>query len=150
HTSPSGEQLLGAPDTVVVHFYASTYLIEGMDVHYRADIHLRWAFTSKETPPAEVVFSTWAPAHELESAHRTCLALQYPDFDYLPGPSISVPQLMDEFDLVRDLKPTGWSSSMKDNLDRYKEIAVLARAELIDDVPEMPSSSINRASNVNA
>jgi hypothetical protein len=135
-TSPTGERLQSAPKSMIAHFGAATYLIDGLDVLYRADIHLRWTFTSSIPPPVEVLpqDTKTQRADKLESAHRACLALQYPDFDYLPGQPIGPPLPIDAFDLVPDLGPMNWDDKAKKDPERYAEIAALAHAELINDV----------------
>jgi hypothetical protein len=144
-TTMTGEKLQEAPDKLTAHFVAATYLVSGMDVLYRADIHLTWTFTkataqSGTRPPVSVLGKPQGKVvSELDAAHRARLAYQWPDFDYLPG-AIGLPALEDAFELVSNLG--SGSSDKQTNVDKVAEVATLARAELIDAVPETPSSSL--------
>src|SRR5687768_5226344 len=138
-----------APDRVVSHFHASTYLIRGMDALYRVEIDVTWDFTReniKKTVPAKITAKKVA-AGSMDPAHRGRLLTQYPDVDYLPGAALAAPRMMDDFDPVHDLAPAGsiqekdWKS--KTDLERYEDIAGLAHAEWIDDVSGMSAITIN-------
>jgi hypothetical protein len=128
------------PTRVVAGFHASTYLIRGMDVLYRAKIKLTWEFTSSSIPPVKVE-ATGGPAKEIEPAQRACLAIQRPEVDYLPGPPIGAPQPPDDFDPVPDLPANDWDT--KTIIQRYEDIAALAHAEMVRDVTGMSAQSIN-------
>ena len=139
----------GDPGHVISHFHASTYLIRGMDVLYRAEIDVSWDFTKdtlNTSPPAQVTAKK-AAAGAIDPAHRARLLAQYPQVDYLPGPVIAAPQPAQEFDPVTDLAPAGsiqekdWGN--KTDLDRYEDIARLAHAEWIDDVTGISALGIN-------
>jgi hypothetical protein len=145
-----------APDRVVSHFHASTYLIRGMDVLYRVEIDVAWEFTSeniKKKVPGKITAKKNA-AVSMDPAHRARLLAQYPDVDYLPGAPLAAPRIMDEFDPVPDLAPAGaiqekdWKS--KTDLDRYEDIAALAHAEWIDDVSGMSAMTINNVGKTGA
>lgn len=128
------------PSRVIADFHASTYLVRGMDVLYRAEIRLTWEFTSASTPPVKVEAKA-ALAKEIESAQRAGLAIQRPEVDYLPGPPIGAPQPADDFDAVPDLPANKWDN--KTNIQRYEDIAALAHAEMVRDVTGMSAQSIN-------
>jgi hypothetical protein len=125
--------LVPAPDKLVAHFRAATYLIHELDVLYRADIQLTWEFTkgSSAASPIKPFEGAGKAVHELEPEHRACLMRQHPDIDYLPGKLIGPPQKAYQFDAVPDLAPSGWDT--KNDLERYVDIAELAHAEWIVD-----------------
>jgi hypothetical protein len=132
---------------VVSHFHATTYLIRGMDVLYRADIDLLWTFTDPTKEPTLKVTAKGGKATQIESSQRARLVAQYPNVDYLPGPPIAAPEPMEQFEPVSDLFPTGtiqekdWAS--KNDMQKYADIAAIAHAEWIRDVTGMSESTIN-------
>lgn len=120
------------PDSVVSRFHAVTYLIDGMDVLYRAEIEYEWNFTSAREPPLDFIMSGSAKNAGLDPQHRARLALQFPDLDYLPGPPIPAPLPKEEFEPVLELEPAGWDT--KTRPEQYADVAKLAGADWIESV----------------
>jgi hypothetical protein len=145
------------PAKVVSHFHAATYLVNGMDVLYRGDTDLTWIFTADDfkkgaAPVRPVAAAHGAPANQIEAAQRTRLLIQYPDLDYLAGPTAAPPDEIETFDPVETLSPTGsmsdadWADHTKiGDMKRFADIAPVAVANLIDDVTGMSEGSINNA-----
>lgn len=143
--TPTGERLNGTPESVVAHFRAKTYLVDGMDVLCRADIRLKWRFQNTGGPPNfAVIESSITKTSVLEPDHRLALVRQFPAFDFLPG-NFGVPRPAAPFDLIT---PTGPASERFDdkveNYDRFKAVAAVAHAELIGDVIAPPGTSIGK------
>ncbi len=131
------------PAKCISKFHAAAYLIKDMEVLYRADVELVWTITDKRVGPAGWIAYA-RPASELDAAHRAALAMQFPKFDYFPGPPIGAPVPRDNYDPVSVLDPlvTGWVLGRKP-LERYETAAVIAKANLIEDVVDEPKIKIN-------
>jgi hypothetical protein len=142
------------PAKVVSRFHAATYLVNGMDVLYRGDTDLTWTFTKDDVKKGvrPVAAAHGAPATQIEAAQRTRLLIQYPDLDYLTGPTAAPPDEIETFDPVETLSPTGsmsdadWADHTKiADMKRFADIAPVAVANLIDDVTGMSEGTINNA-----
>ena len=143
--SPSGEKLTAAPKHVVEHFRAATYLVNGLDVLYRANIHFIWDFTSSTEPAAVLDPSdkpSWALVGKLDAAHRAVLQTQYPLTDYLPGDRLGPPVPFDAFEPVPALDEVEYGKAT-DNGARYRVIADLASARMVPAVVIEPTLAIN-------
>ena len=131
-----GEVLAKPPRRIVDHFRAATYLVQGINVLYRADIHLVWEFTSV-SPPAPKLSTKdpprWSIVDKLDPQHRAVLERYYPEADYLPGDLMSAPVPLDEFEPIPDLQEAGWASAAN-HMARLSHVAELARARLIPSV----------------
>ena len=145
--TPTGEKLDQRPKSVVDHFRAKTYLVDGMDVLCRADIRLKWRF--RDSNPEGAIFavleSKLTKTKTLDPDHRLALGRQFPTFDYFPG-DFGVPRPAASFSLISLVEPasTLFDSNVKD-LDRLKQVATQAHAELIDHVVKpSPSSPIGQ------
>jgi hypothetical protein len=145
----SGEVLDHPPKRAIEHFAAATYLIQGMNVLYRADIHLTWEFTGV-TPADPALASgdppTWGIVDELAPAHRAALARHYPEVDYLPGDLMPAPELPDDFDPIPELNDAGWAGTMTP-LARVSQVADLVNARLAPCVTGTGETSIRSLSN---
>ena len=90
-------------------FHAAAYLIKDLEVLYRADIEMVWTIKKQRIGPAGWIASGRV-ANQLDAGHRAALALQFPKFDYLPGPLIEPPVPRDQFEplWLQDPLLTGW------------------------------------------
>jgi hypothetical protein len=133
------------PSEVKSLFRAATYLVRGREVFCVARIEMDWLIENKSKKAVakllrqEVKLST---ATELAAAHRAALARQYPQSDYFPGPPIEPPVPDDPFEPVSAKDPllSSWPAGQApiDNAvreKRYQAAAQIARAQLIEDVP---------------
>jgi hypothetical protein len=126
------------PDKCISTFHAATYLIKDIKVLYRADVELHWTIRKQKVGPAGWI-AYGRVANQFDAAHRAALALQFPAFDYLPGPLIEAPVPRDEFDPVSLVDPliTGWAPG-RTPLQRYETAAAIGKANLIEDVEDDP------------
>jgi hypothetical protein len=121
------------PEKLIATFHAETYLVGGMEVFYRAKIDITWEIGKDlKEPPA---------APKMDGAQRACLAIQYPAADFLPGPPIGAPLPADPFDPIGDLALADWPKH-KNDLERFEDVAKVARAKLIWDVRAIGSNTI--------
>lgn len=124
------------PTNCVSTFHAETYLVWRRKVLYRADLELSWKIPAK----GKVEKPVWkAPVGsktaQVRAGPRGALALQFPGWDYFPGPRIDEPVPMDDLEPL-DLVEVRASAWPKAPLDRLKEAAKLAEANLIVDVDD--------------
>ena len=147
-TSHLGEALTKPPRRIVDHFRAATYLIEGMDVLYRADIHLTWEFTSVTAPAPKLSTKDpprWSIVDTLDPEHRAVLERYYPEVDYLPGDLMTAPMPLDEFEAIPELLDADWATG-SNHKARLSQVAELARARLVPSVLETGEASIRALS----
>ena len=140
------------PSRVVSHFHAATYLVQGTKIVYKADVDLTWDFSDAKHSTLKSA-ATGGPVKQLDAAHRTKLAAQFPDFAKLPGQAVNAPRHEPSFDIVRDLTPSGSLSedewAKRSTAEKFADIARLADAyNLIDAVTGTTESSINLAGSV--
>jgi hypothetical protein len=70
---------------VVSRAHFTTYLVRDMDVLYKVELDVEWAFTRKgTTPPRKQGVKAAGPASALDPEQRKRLIAQYPTFDYFP------------------------------------------------------------------
>ena len=124
------------PTKCVSTFHAETYLVRGRQVVYRADLELSWDIPAKR----KVDKPAWTKpvvqkVTEIRAGPRSALALQFPAWDYFPGPRIGDPVPMDDLEplSMAKVKASTWP---KAPLDVLKEAAKLTDANLIVDVDD--------------
>jgi hypothetical protein len=123
-------------------FHAAAYLLKDMEVLFRADASLKWTVTEKTVTPAIMTLKGQV-ASRLEAGHRAALALQFPQFDYLPGDLIGAPVPTDPFETVSllDLVGNPWPKNSP-SLERYRAAASIVKVNLIEDVSDGPPLEI--------
>jgi hypothetical protein len=143
------EHLFDLPDPptrIRSKFRAAAYLVRNMDVLYRADIALDWDIERKAGKVIATLVDEKVKGRltdKLDAEHRAALALQFPQFDYFPGDLIGPPVPADPFEPISLSDPRlatwpggqGWQK-------RYEEAALIARANLIEDVIDEPKLAI--------
>jgi hypothetical protein len=138
-----------SPERVVSHFHATTYLVKGMNVIYRANIHLSWPFKKADVVPTMEATATGGPVTEVAPEHRARLLKQFPDLDYLPGKPLPKPRRRRLPFLDVKFDKDGWKAqedawtAQKDLKERYADVARMAQADRIESVWALSATAIN-------
>lgn len=98
------------PTSIVSGFHAETFLVRGMDVLYRVRVEIVWKQMKGSEDPKPKITLLGDPAYEIRAEHRARLAIQAPEFNWLPGPPVSEPLPEAGFERVRDLTNSSWAS----------------------------------------
>lgn len=131
-----------APESIVAHFHAETYLVQSLDVLYLVTIDISWTLT-KSAPGADgTITISGARASEITGAQRARIVIQNPGTNYLPGPQMPPPLWGDDLDPIRDLAPGDWGS--KSDVDKISSAAGAANINMVPYVTEWsPSRTIH-------
>jgi len=136
------------PARVVSHFHATTYLVQGMNVTYRADIDLSWPFEKADVVPKMDAKAVGGPAAEIAPEHRARLLKQFPDLDYLAGKPIPAPRMRPRFGpIAGPLDEKAWKAK-KARREQFADVAKIAGADKIESVWELSAAAINTVDKV--
>ena len=131
------------PSKCISTFTAAAYLIKDREVLYRADLSRSWTIT-KVGADLKSQGEKWSgrgqAVSKIEPEHRATLALQFPQWDYLPGDRFKPPVPRPSFQPLSLSHPDIVNWPDRPLIDRLRAAAKAANAKLIEDVEEDPDT----------